>query len=233
LKKSFIFIVIILLSVKLYPQTELSYGVEYVSRYIWRGFDSTPDNNPNIQSYINFSSKSGFNLNIWSSTPLSERKKLDNFFEIDLTLSYSRSLSRILDFNAGFIYYTFPHIKNFPDDKSTSPEIFAGIQNSLLPLNPNVTIYYDFNLGDGIYIQVSGSKKFINVPGNDFNLDVSVGYIEQYRVEGISDVNIGFSKVIELKSVIVVPRIVFTTIPENDVNPDGSELWFGLAINKK
>ncbi|MFC1726526.1 TorF family putative porin [candidate division KSB1 bacterium] len=230
-KMLLLFIMIFLITSGAYSQAKIDFGAEYVSRYIWRGFDLTPDNSPNIQPWVNFSFKSGFNFNIWASTPLKNREANDNYLEMDLTLSYSKSLSKVVDFSAGLIYYALTHMDGFPDDKSTTPEFFVSVGNSVLPFSPKISAFYDTNLGDGIYIMVSGSKGIPAIPL--FNLEVSAGLMDMFGVSGISDLNIGISKELDIAGYSVCPRVVFTLIPDSDVNSSNSEFWFGVSLAKK
>lgn len=233
MKKFFICIFLVLIfCVNLFSQVKINWGIDYVSRYIWRGYDLTPDNNPNIQPQVTFDLNKGLSLNIWATTPVKNRKETDNYLEMDYTLAYSHSLSKVIDIKAGLLYYTFPSFDGFPDKNSTTHELFLILTNNVLPFNPSLSVYYDMNMGDGLYVNFSGSRGLTGIPGFDLNLDFAVGYTDQFGVTGLSDVNIGISKEFSLKGYCLLPRIVYVFIPEDAVN-NNSELWFGIGILNK
>ena len=222
---------IIIFCVNLFSQVKVNWGIDYVSRYIWRGYDLTPDNNPNIQPQLTLDLNERLSLNVWATTPVKNREETDDYLEMDYTLTYSRSLSKVLDLSAGILYYTFPSFEGFPDKNSTTTELFLILTNNVLPFNPSLSIYYDMNMGDGVYINFSGSRGLTGIPGFDLNLDFAVGYTDQFGVTGISDINIGISKKFGLKGYNLFPRIVYIIIPNDDIN-NNNEFWFGIGIHK-
>ena len=56
--------IIIIFCVDLFSQVKVNWGIDYVSRYIWRGYDLTPDNNPNIQPQVTFDFNKGLEITI-------------------------------------------------------------------------------------------------------------------------------------------------------------------------
>ncbi len=225
MKKTILTIALVLvLAPAAFSQVNVEYGAELVSRYVWRGFDFYSGDIPNVQPSITFS-KSGFAFNVWGSVPVKDRNLNDD--ELDFTVSYSTTLSPLVSFSGGLIYYTFPSMDNYPDEKSTSPELFASVSISG-PFSPSFSVYYDSNLGDGIYFLGSFSKSIIPT----VSVVVSAGYMDQYGFTGLSDINFGISKSIPLGAATVTPRAVFTYIPDEQVNPNSTEIWFGLAISR-
>ena len=86
----------------------LSVEAHYVSRFIWRGFDVTPDNNPAFQPSLTYSfGKTGLWVNLWGSIGLTERSKIKTADEVDYVFGYDKSLAGgIIDFSAGMYYIT-------------------------------------------------------------------------------------------------------------------------------
>ena len=86
-------------------------GATYVSRYIWRGFDTYGNNHSAIQPYADFTfGDSGFRGQVWWSRANGSR--FENKEEIDYTLAYGKSMnegeSTQTDWEVGWIYYNFP-----------------------------------------------------------------------------------------------------------------------------
>jgi len=61
-----------------------------VSRYIWRGWNLAPDNEPALQGGISIAHPSGVALDVWGSYSLDTDSQLD---ELDYTLSYASMIS--------------------------------------------------------------------------------------------------------------------------------------------
>jgi len=86
--------------------------VTYVSRYIWRGFDTYPNNHSAIQPSIDIDFYgSGFCMNVWWSR--ANGSGFESSEEIDYTLYYCNSLfkdeSYATEYTIGWIYYSYPH----------------------------------------------------------------------------------------------------------------------------
>ena len=86
-------------------------GATYVSRYIWRGFDSYANNHSAIQPYADFTfGDSGFRGQVWWSR--ANGSGFENSEEIDYTLAYGNSVkegeAHQMDWEVGWIYYNFP-----------------------------------------------------------------------------------------------------------------------------
>lgn len=85
--------------------------VTYVSRYIWRGFDTYPNNHSATQPSINIDFYgSGFCMNVWWSR--ANGSGFESSEEIDYTLYYCNSLfkdeSYATEYTIGWIYYSYP-----------------------------------------------------------------------------------------------------------------------------
>ena len=199
------------------------------SRYIWRGFDCIVDDRPSLQPSITFEfGKSGVWFNAWSAFALADT----DFVELDLVVGYDRALSEDLTLSAGAGYFTFPSMPNYPDENSATPEVYAGVTLISLPLSPNLTLYYDFNMGDGIYATIAVSPEF-SVLGRTIYSNLLVGYTRQYREldvdPGLSDICLGVSTDLESKHLTLTPSINYVIVPNETVN-DENEIWVGLSV---
>ncbi len=204
--------------------------VTLVSRYIWRGFDTISDDRPAIQPSVTFDfGKSGIWLNLWSAIALADT----DFVELDLIAGYDKAFSEELTFSAGMGYFTFPSLPNYPDENSTSPEAYTGITVSSPPLTLCLTLYYDFNVGDGLYTTVSLNQNF-NIKERGFRSSVIVGHTNQYRDFGVdpgfSDICLGISTDFPLKTVTLTPSLNYVIVPNHTIN-DENEIWIGLKVS--
>ncbi len=203
--------------------------VTFVSRYVWRGFDCIANDRPAIQPSITFDfGKSGIWFNAWSAFALADT----DFVELDLVVGYDKALSEDWMLSAGAGYFTFPSIPNYPDENSATPEVYAGVTLTSFPLSPNLTLYYDFNMGDGIYTTLSVSREF-RVKEKKVSSTVLAGYTRQYRGigvdPGISDICLGISTDLELKGLTLTPTVNYVIVPNETVN-DENEIWVGVSV---
>jgi uncharacterized protein (TIGR02001 family) len=210
---------------KLGVRSELS----LVSKYIWRGFDTIADDRPAVQPSLTFDfGRSGIWFNLWSAVAMADT----DFVELDLVLGYDRDLSKYLSLSAGIGYFTFPSMSGYPDENSTTPEAYAGITANALSLSPSLTLYYDFNLGDGIYATLSLGRDF-KIGTKMLNASFLVGYMDQYKDigvdPGISDICLGISTDFGYKNFILAPSVNYVIVPNDTVN-DENEFWMGLMV---
>lgn len=223
-----------ILTLLLLPQTSSARigfrsDLAVVSKYIWRGFDTIPDDRPAIQPSVTFAfGNSGAWFNLWSAVALADT----DFVELDLVLGYDRPLSEHLSLSAGFGYFTFPSMSGYPDNNSATPEVYAGVTANSLPVSPSVTLYYDFNLGDGVYSTLSFSKGF-RIGTKVLNTSFSVGYMDQYQDmevdRGFSDICFGVSTDFDYKSITLSPSFNYVIVPNETIN-DEDEFWVGLLV---
>lgn len=201
-----------------------------VSRYIWRGFDTIADDRPAIQPSVTLSfGQSGVWLNLWSAVALADT----DFVELDLIAGYDRALSDEITLSAGLGYFTFPSMPNYPDKNSTSPEVYAGITASSFPITPSVTLYYDFNVGDGLYATLSLTRD-VPVKSKTIHISALVGYTRQYQDFGVdpgfSDIYLGLSTDFGVKDMTLTPSLNYVIVPNDTIN-DEDEFWAGLMIS--
>ncbi|MCX5638249.1 MAG: hypothetical protein NTX52_11245, partial [Planctomycetota bacterium] len=70
---------------------DVTFDATYVSRYIWRGFDSYPNNHSAIQPSVDLDLYgTGWGVNVWWSR--ANTSGFENSEEIDYTLYYGKSL---------------------------------------------------------------------------------------------------------------------------------------------
>lgn len=207
----------------------LQTDVTLVSRYIWRGFDTIVDDKPAIQPSLTISfGNSGLWLNLWSASALADT----DFVELDLIAGYDRQIFRSLTISLGAGYFTFPSMPNYPDRNSTTPEAYAGIAARSFPFSPALTLYYDFNLGDGLYATLS-LERDLRLKGRIVHSSVLLGYTNQYQDLGVdpdlSDICLGISTDFEWMLLTFTPSINYVFVPNNTINQE-DEFWMGFSV---
>lgn len=86
-------------------------GATYVSRYIWRGFDTYPNNHSAVQPYTDLTfGDSGFRAQVWWSH--ANGSGFENAEEFDYTLAYGKTMnegeSAQMDWEIGWTYFNYP-----------------------------------------------------------------------------------------------------------------------------
>jgi hypothetical protein len=139
-------------------QVSGSASVDIVSNYVWRGqkFSQNVVYQPSVG--LNYK---GFGVNFWANYD-DQTKELT---ELDLTLKYGYSFS-IVSLEAGYINYAF-------DNAEDTQEVYGSIGLDI-PLHPSVTYYYDYDVGDGGYVNagISESVSVNKVLNKLFRIDL-------------------------------------------------------------
>lgn len=131
----------------LMEEVDFNAGTDVYSKYIWRGQNLV--DNWVAQPTVGASFK-GVSVSFWCNYDIDGGE----WTEADLTLDYTAGLGAIneslekLSVSIGYIYYTFPNL----DHDDTSQEIYAGLGLDII-LSPSLTVYYDWDTGDGAYIE--------------------------------------------------------------------------------
>jgi hypothetical protein len=229
----FLLVLIVFLSLPLIGKT-FSFQVDVTSRFIWRGFDLLPDNNSALQPSLTFDlGDSGFSLNIWASFALTDRDIYKYWDEIDLTLTYALKTPEALSLVLGFTNYGYWFARNFEFKDNTTQEFFVELGFPKVPLSPTLTAFYDINLGDGLYVQLTGGHA-VPLGGLTLDLAAALGYnagmfLPEGADTGFSDLTIGASLPIKLGGLTLSPFVNYTFVFLDAVNDD-NELWFGASL---
>jgi hypothetical protein len=123
-----------------------------------------------------------FGANIWanydSDSKIDEGDGHGEFSETDLTLSYSFSVEK-WNFSAGYIYYAFTGVND-------TQEVYLSTTYSTL-LNPTLTLYYDYDEGNGAFVIAAISHSFQVFKGSSLKLSASVSYDINNKVMGFDE----------------------------------------------
>ncbi len=205
--------------------------IDLVSRYIWRGFDLLPDNHAAVQPSLTVDlGESGLSLNIWSSFALAQRDTFRYSDEIDLTLSYTFKVAEGWELSAGFIHYGFWFANDFRFKDNTSQEVYATISTTALSLSPRLSIYYDFNLGSGIYVCLSGSQVLMVSEKVNVEFGGLIGFNSKQFIDktGFSDIDFYVKLPLTLGKLTLTPSLNVMVPLLDEVNEE-TEIWFGFS----
>jgi uncharacterized protein (TIGR02001 family) len=115
-------------------ESSASFGVDYMSQYVWRGTQLSDDSfvlQPSVEGTYG-----PITVNLWANYDTEVQLNT----ETDLTVSYSRSIDKV-SLDVGYIYYSLPGA----DD---TQEIYVSVGYDVL-LSPNVTYYQDIEQDTG------------------------------------------------------------------------------------
>jgi len=219
----------------LQAKIHVSGQADIVSRYIWRGFDIYPENKPAFQPSLTFDfGNSGLSVEAWFSFAASNRAEFKTADELNLIVSYALPTGENVDLSAGLIHYVYYRTPGFTYRNDTSREVFveAGLPNVFA--RPSLAVFYDFDLGDGLYAQLSGS---LDAPLSENvvpEFSLALGYNgKQYQKEkaGFSDLSCTLSLPLQSGGVSITPFCNLTFIFLRAVNPSKSEFFFGLSVS--
>jgi len=145
-----------------------SASVDIMSNYVWRG--QKLSNASVVQPSVGIT-YGGFGANLWANydTDTNEHN------ETDLTLDYSFPVDK-LSFGIGYIYYALEGV----DD---TQEVYLAVGYDVL-LSPSLTVYYDFDQGDGAFIVASIGHSFELMDKATLNLGASASYNGKNAVMG-------------------------------------------------
>jgi hypothetical protein len=187
-------------------KTSGSASVDVMSNYVWRG--QKLSNSWVVQPSVAIA-YGAFGANIWanydSDSKIDEGNGHGEFTETDLTLSYTRSLDK-WTFGAGYIYYAL-------NGANDTQEVYLSASYDTL-LKPTLTVYYDYDEGQGAFIVASIGHSLELIKGTTLNLGASASYNVNNKVMGFNDKGDDFSNFYnaELSSSLNIPVTKAVTI---------------------
>lgn len=206
------------------------FQVDFSSRYIWRGFDLNPQNQPVLQPSITHSfGDSGFSVNVWGSFSF-ENKELH---EADLTLSYDFKTAENFSLSIGLIHYGWYFTEGFDFGDHTTQEIYITAGLPKVILGPSLSVYYDFNNGDGFYVSLGLGHSVQLSDQLNLDLSASLGYNGEQWIDesGFSDLNLGLSVPFKIDKISISPFVKITFVLMDAVNPEvDNEFAFGASL---
>lgn len=214
-------------------ESAVAYTLDYTSKYIWRGWDLTPKNKSAVQPGVSYS-KGSMAYGYWSSLAVSNRDELGSLDEFDVYFEYSSSFGETTGYSVGLTYYSWLNADDFSFDGNTTPEPFITVTDSRMPYGLSVGLYYDLNLGDGIYVLASGSHS-MNFAERAVDFSLSAGYNGgQWGADaGISDIVFSASSSFAFSFGSLSPAVYYAIIPlsVSGISSE-NEFWFSLGFGR-
>jgi len=162
-----------------------SASVDVMSNYVWRG--QKLSNSWVVQPSVSIS-YGVFGANLWanydSDSATDEGDGHGEVTETDLTLSYTRSHAK-WTFGTGYIYYAL-------NGSNDTQEIYLSAGYDTI-LKPSLTVYYDFDEGNGAFILASIGHSVEIAQGVDLNLGAHASYNINNKVMGTDAAGNDFS----------------------------------------
>ena len=162
-------------------------SVDAMSNYVWRG--QKLSNSWVLQPSVGITYGS-FDTNIWANYD-SDQYEADSsddghgeFTETDVTLSYSMGMDK-WSFTGGYIYYAL-------DGANDTQELFLTVGYDIL-LSPELTVYYDYDEGNGVFIVTSIGHSIDLSEAIALNLGASASYNINNEVMGYDEDGDDFS----------------------------------------
>jgi hypothetical protein len=210
----------------------VSFEIDWASRYVWRGFDLYADNHQALQPCLAMEfAGSGFGLELWSSFALTGRDEYGSSGEVDLTLSYEFLLNEKIALTAGLTHYGYYFAPGFSAGEDTTLEAFLTVALPDAFLSPSLSVYYDFNLGSGCYLQLQCRRIVALGQVLSLELAASLGYNGKLFIErsGLSDFTWQLAVPLRLGAVSLTPHVDGSIVFLPEVN-DHDECWAGLNL---
>ncbi len=212
----------------------LSVNVDFVNRYIWRGFDLGA-NTPSLQPNVKFSA-GDFSAGFWGAYALANEKALE---EIDFYAGYSFSLSESGSIYIGFTDYMNPNsgikigsFSNYDDSDGPGAHYlelnagYSGPESFPFTFSFNSFVYNIEN--NPIYFQIAYNTSIDDVGFSIFTGATTGDENGYYGVTEFSVINLGFtaSKSIKVTESFSVP--LFGSII---LNPAAEDLFYVLGFS--
>jgi len=149
-------------------------------------------------------------------------------------LTYALKTQESLSLVVGFTNYGYWFTRDFKFEDHTTQEFFVELGFPKVPFSPTLTAFYDINLGDGLYVQLTGVHTLPLGGGLSLDLAAALGYnagmfLPEGADTGFSDLTIGASVPLKLGGLTLSPFVNYTFVFLDAVNDD-NELWFGASL---
>jgi hypothetical protein len=200
-------------------------GMDVFSEYVWRGQVLDDGIVAQPSAYIGIEN---FTASIWGNYSFDAE---DEWTELDYILDYTTCLDVIspklekVSASVGYIYYDFPHLPAGDD----SQELYARAAVDTL-LSPYVSVYWDFDQGDGTYYEAGVSHSH-PLEKLSLNLCASVGYNDgQWDYDSsLSAALFGAGLAIPVgERVIIEPSLYYSLALDSQYD---DELYGGVSVS--
>ena len=134
------------------------------------------------------------------------------------------------ELTAGLIHYGYWFADDFTFKASTSLELYATIARTDLPLSPTLSVYYDVNLGSGLYVSLGGSHELKVNEKMSLEAGGFIGFNSRQYIDktGFSDIDFYVKLPLTLGKLTLTPSLNVMIPLLDEVNED-VEIWFGFS----
>jgi hypothetical protein len=201
-------------------------SVSYVSKYMWRGYDSNGTQPAMQTSFTYYTPVTGVSLNLWGSYNLGNLTKQE-VTEFDYTLTYASTLGDEWNYSLYYAYYTYPPLTGAA---AKTGEIFFSLTRNNVLFTPTVTYSYDIDQGKSYYICLA-LKNQIAAGALPLDTLMTVCYDGgQYAVTpGISDGSLAVSSTFAINNTTLTPSLNYTLVNKASRPTGENTFWFGLT----
>jgi hypothetical protein len=152
-------------------KVDVGVTADVFSKYIWRGQNIVDDWVLQPGASVGYKGLTG---SVWGNMDLTgELVDSGQLTEVDLAVDYSNKVPGVdvVGYSVGTIYYSFLNTHSHP-----TAEVYGGL-NLNVPLSPAVRWYYDYDVIDGSYVQLSVGHTIEKIRswGEDCHCDLQVG----------------------------------------------------------
>lgn len=232
MRKQVIFLLLGLLIGTFNGHAGFRFEFDIASTFMWRGFDLY-ENRPAFQPSVTYAfGDSGLSVNVWASFILEDRdidKELD---EVDFTVNYDFQVSENVSLSVGMINYGYYFLPDYSFKNGNTQELYitAGLPRFIL--GPVLSVYYDFNLGKGWYVELSVGRAIALTEKLNLEIGASLGYNSKLYIDdsGISDLNVSASLPFSVGRLKITPSVNYTHVylePLYYEEGKKDRFWFG------
>lgn len=194
-----------------------SFDATLASRYLFQGIDYSDGKSvlqPNLQ--ISHGPITGV---AWANY----QPDLGDVNEVDLSLQASHTIQSVSG-TAGYTYLRYPNRVGW----DPSQEVFANLLVAV-PLNPTLSVHYDFDAGDGSYSTLGLSQTFASLVTIGSNLFYQSHY---YGMTGIPSVEFKASATFPYAGMSLTPSVSrFATRDNADFSGPGAQIPQGWLVS--
>lgn len=225
-----IIILICLVFVSYSAGASVDVKIDYMNRYIWRGFDLNPDNHYVVQPSFDFTfPESRWSVNLWHSIS-SEDHELN---EVDLTLNYDFETSHEVAISAGIVHYGWYWAKNFNQKNNTTIETYVSFTWEKSALSPTLSFYHDCKNGSGLYTQLTLAKSIALSKTQNLEISSGIGCNQKQWINrsGFSDISLTASLPLTSGKATITPFVGVSWPLMKEINPGvNREYWLGMSL---
>lgn len=218
-------------------------GADVLSKYVWRGQNLV--DGAVFQPSVSASYK-GLTGSVWGNLDLTDKNNNSgNFTEVDYTLDYSGAFPGVekLGYSVGAIYYDFPNT-----GLNGTTEVYLGFGLDV-PASPAVTVYYDVDEADGMYLSLSAGHSIEKLGDSPVGLDLGAslgwgnktynGFYWGTNSSELNDLVLSAGFPFEAAGVSITPMVSFIALLGSDIKDadaygdDNSLVVFGVGLSKE